>query len=129
MQSRTLPNTPKSVEVESPVRTPEPRHYTEEVVVRVNAVIADLVPGYLDARRSELVDIWDRISNNDLETLKLIGHRLKGSGEGYGFREITLLGAQIEDAACAGDMHIVRAAAARLEEYISVVSFVTDSDE
>ena len=102
------------------------RHYAEAVVVRVNKVIADLVPGYLEARRNELLEIQDRISRGDLATLRVIGHRLKGSGEGYGFREITLLGAQMEDAAEAGDLHIIREVAARLEEYVSVVSFVED---
>jgi len=124
MQSSTFPG-PQPSTTRQPA---EPRHYTDGIVVRVNKVIADLVPGYLEARKTELVDVWDRISRGDLESLKIIGHRLKGSGEGYGFREITLLGAQIEDAAAAGDLHIVREAAARLEEYISVVSFVTDDE-
>ncbi len=122
MQGRTISGGVKP----APRQAREDRHYGEAIVVRVNAVIADLVPGYLEARRNELVDIWERISNADLETLKVIGHRLRGSGQGYGFREITLLGAQIEDAAAAGDLHVVREAAARLEEYISVVSFVSD---
>jgi HPt (histidine-containing phosphotransfer) domain-containing protein len=102
------------------------RHYSDTIVVKVNAVIADLVPGYLEARHNELDEIWNRIAAADLDSLKVIGHRLRGSGEGYGFREITLLGAQIEDAAQAGDLHVVREATARLEEYVAVVSYVTD---
>lgn len=103
-----------------------PRHYSDSIVVKVNKVIADLVPGYLEARRNELEEIWERIGQADLDTLRVIGHRLRGSGEGYGFREITLLGAQIEDAAQAGQLHVVREAAARLEEYVAVVSYVAD---
>lgn len=123
MQSRTVADRPSAGH-----RASARPHYGEAIIVRVNRIIADLVPGYLEARRNELVDIWERISNGDLESLRVIGHKLKGSGEGYGFREITLLGAQIEDAAAAGEMHVVREAAARLEEYVSVVSFVTDDE-
>lgn len=98
----------------------------DAVIVRVNRIIADLVPGYLAARRSEIEEIRSRIESRDLETLRVIGHQLKGSGQGYGFREITLLGAQIEDAARVGDFRTVGEAADRLENYIHSVTVVTE---
>ena len=98
----------------------------DAIIVRVNRIIADLVPGYLDARRSEITEIRRRIESRDLETLRVIGHQLKGSGEGYGFREITLLGAQIEDAAQGGDLRTIAEAADRLEHYVRSVTVVTE---
>jgi HPt (histidine-containing phosphotransfer) domain-containing protein len=99
---------------------------SDAIIVRVNRIIADLVPGYLAARRNEILEIRRRIEDRDLDTLRVIGHQLKGSGEGYGFREITLLGAQIEDAARGGDLKTIREAADRLEEYIHCVTVVTE---
>ena len=98
----------------------------DAIIVRVNRIIADLVPGYLDARRSEVDEIRRRIESGDLETLRVIGHQLKGSGEGYGFREITLLGAQIEDAAQRGDLRTIGEVADRLERYVRSVTVVTE---
>jgi len=94
----------------------------------VNRVIADLVPRYLEARRHETVTIQTLLDAPDLGALRVIGHQLKGSGQGYGFREITLLGAQMEDAAEAGNLALVREVAARLEEYVRTVEFVTDDE-
>ena len=102
------------------------RSSSDAVIVRVNRIIADLVPGYLASRRSEIADIRQKISERDLESLHVIGHQLKGSGEGFGFREITLLGAQIEDAALAGDLRTIQEVADRLEEYVRTVTIVAD---
>jgi len=99
---------------------------TDAIIVRVNRIIADLVPGYLDARRNEIAEIRRRIESRDLEALRVIGHQLKGSGEGYGFREITLFGAQIEDAARGGDLRTISEAANRLDQYVRSVTVVTE---
>ncbi len=113
MRSKTkpVPNTP-------PV--------ADAIVVRVNRLIADLVPGYLAGRREEVVEIHRLLEARDLAALQVIGHQLKGSGEAYGFREITLLGAQIEGAAAAEDVSTIRLAAERLDRYLRSVSVVPD---
>ncbi len=113
MQSRTKP-------------TPAPPKPDDPIVVRVNRLIADLVPGYLAGRWEEVVEIRRLLGVGDLEALATIGHQLKGSGEAYGFREITLLGAQIEDAAGTDDVSTIRQAADRLEAYLRSVKVVSD---
>ena len=49
---------------------------------------------------------------------------MKGAGGGYGFDEITNLGAAIERAALAGDAGAVEAATAALEDYLARVDIV-----
>ncbi len=87
-------------------------------------MIADLVPGYMDARRNELVELRECIRDCDLEKLRVIGHRLKGSGAGYGFPELTQLGGMIEDAAAEQDLGTVAEAVRRLRRYLKSVSWV-----
>ncbi|MEZ4416276.1 MAG: Hpt domain-containing protein [Gemmatimonadota bacterium] len=98
--------------------------FTEPVVVKVDPVIADLVPGYLKARREEVQRISAAVQNADLGELQLIGHRLKGSGAGYGFPDITRLGAAIEDGAGAGDLAAVVRAVRGLVSYLDAVRLV-----
>ena len=112
--------TAPSTDEEGPADEPA---YPNPIVVEVDRIIADLVPGYLEARRIELERIRELIRDQDFSELATIGHRLKGSGEGYGFREITVLGGDMEDAANGRDMLAVARAARRLGSYLNVVTF------
>ena len=115
------------------MRTATERFGTEErnveerrdVIVRVDSLIADLVPGYLEARKTEISEIRRRIEDRDFDTLQVIGHQLKGSGQGYGFVEITLLGDQIEQAAQRRDLGVLRTTIDQLDEYVHSVTVVT----
>lgn len=71
----------------------------EEIIVRVDSEIEDLVPGYLENRRKDIITIRTALENRDFETIKVIGHSMKGSGGGYGFDKITDIGKSIELAA------------------------------
>jgi HPt (histidine-containing phosphotransfer) domain-containing protein len=93
------------------------------IAARVDRLIADLIPGYIEARRIELEHIRELIRADDFAALAVIGHRLRGSGEGYGFPEITELGGQMEEAAEARDITGVTRTARRLARYVDAVTF------
>lgn len=69
----------------------------------VRRTLADLLPKYLHNRRADAVAARAAIERADFVTVKSIGHRMKGSGSGYGFHGITLLGAQLEQASLRSD--------------------------
>lgn len=71
----------------------------EEIIVRVDSEIEDLVPGYLENRRKDIITIRAALGNGDFDAIRVIGHSMKGSGGGYGFDKITELGRSIELAA------------------------------
>lgn len=58
-----------------------------------------LVPGFLAARRRELVWMESCLADGDFEQISRLGHRLKGSGGSFGFPELTEVGGRLEDAA------------------------------
>ena len=93
-------------------------------VETIDPLIADLVPGYMEARRAELVELRECIRQCDLEKLAVIGHRLKGSGAGYGFPDLTRLGAEIEDGATGQDLGRVAEAVRALASYLDKVRWV-----
>jgi hypothetical protein len=74
-------------------------------VIRVKAVasLAVLVPRYLARRGEDVLEMRRALCVGDLEPVRYIGHRMAGSGGGYGFDALSDLGRRIEEAANAGD--------------------------
>jgi signal transduction histidine kinase len=58
-----------------------------------------LVPQYLEGRIQDLQRLSGALSGKDYETIRVIGHTMKGTGTAYGFPELTVAGAVIESAA------------------------------
>ena len=73
------------------------------ICVRVASELEPLIPRFLANRRTEIATLEQAVESRDAETLRRIAHGLKGVGGGYGFDEITLIGAQIEGYAKAGN--------------------------
>jgi CheY-like chemotaxis protein len=87
-------------------------------VVRVDADLAELVPGFLENRRTDLDAIASALARADYENVRILGHNMKGSGAGYGFDRITELGASLEQAAGRCESEEIRARAAELSRYL-----------
>ncbi len=72
---------------------------TERPTVLVAGELRELIPRFLAHRRMEVDQLRDALAARDFEAARRIGHGLKGVGGGYGFDEITRIGADIERAA------------------------------
>lgn len=70
--------------------------------------LADLLPGYLAARQREIPELRALLAERNLDGIRRIAHRLKGTGGTYGVAELTRLGDHIESAAQAGDEEAIR---------------------
>ena len=67
--------------------------------VRVDSSVAELVPGFLENRRRDVEAIAKALEQADYDSIRVLGHNMKGSGAGYGFNRITEIGASLELAA------------------------------
>jgi HPt (histidine-containing phosphotransfer) domain-containing protein len=97
---------------------------TGKIMVHVDPELADLIPGYLANRQKDIVAIYDAIEKRDLETIRILGHSMKGSGGGYGFDAITDIGSALEKAAQEGREEVIRREIMRLEDYLRDVVIV-----
>ena len=93
----------------------------EPIRVQVDRERAELVPRFLGNCRRDVDLIETAIAQSDLDTTRRIGHSLKGVGGGYGFAEITRLGAAIEAAAMVGEAQNALAAIGALAAYLDAV--------
>jgi len=71
----------------------------EKIIVHVDEEIEDLIPGFLENRRKDLIALKEALAKGDHESISRLGHKMKGTGGGYGFDLITDLGVSIEEAA------------------------------
>lgn len=97
---------------------------SERITVVIDPDLADLVPGFLDNRRRDVDKLRALVGAGAFADVRLLGHSMKGAGGGYGFDEITHLGAVIERAALAGDAAGVESATAALADYLARVDVV-----
>lgn len=68
-------------------------------IVIIDADLEEIVPGFLEKRRHEIPLLLESLQNKDFLSLKSMGHKLKGNAGGYGFDELSKLGADLEEAA------------------------------
>jgi signal transduction histidine kinase/HPt (histidine-containing phosphotransfer) domain-containing protein len=75
----------------------------EDLQLEPDPEIEDLVPKYLESRAQDVETLRAAIDQGDFERVRTIGHRMKGSGGGYGMPQIGRLGATLERAGRASD--------------------------
>ena len=78
-----------------------------------------LVRRFLARKREDLDNARIALAAEDYETIRRIGHDLKGAGEGFGFPELSAFGAALECAA------IVRNERALGEQLMAVEQFLS----
>ena len=97
-----------------------------KILVRVDPDLADLIPGFLENRRRDMGRIWEALARNDYETIRILGHSMKGSGGGYGFDAITEIGDALERAAKNADCKEMRKQIDELTLYLHRVEVIYD---
>ena len=68
-------------------------------------------------------DALDRV---DFETVKFLGHQMRGSGGAYGFQAITDIGAALQQAAESADTDASRKWVGELSNYLDRVETLSD---
>ncbi|OPY19237.1 MAG: Hpt domain protein [Syntrophus sp. PtaB.Bin075] len=96
----------------------------EKTVVRIDPDLADLIPGFLENRRKDIALILSALEQGDYETIRILGHSMKGCGSGYGFDSITDLGRSLEEAAKIGDEEDIKRKTAELSTYLDSLDIV-----
>ena len=93
----------------------------EMIVVRADPELEDLIPWYLEKRREDIQKMRRAMEEGDYERVGTLAHNMKGSGSGYGFEDITQIGAAMEKMVRLGDKDGVGRKIAELENYLKLV--------
>ena len=91
---------------------------SERVPAVTDERLRALVPAYLEGRRRDIRTILTALEQGDYEQICTVGHKLHGSGAGYGFPEMSALGQRLEWAAERRDANHIREHATELSKYL-----------
>lgn len=95
------------------VEVPEPDERSQP-----DPEIARLVPEFLENRRADVQKLREHIEAGEFDAIRTAGHRMKGTGRGYGFPRISEIGRALESAGTDSDTGRARAATDALEAYL-----------
>ena len=90
----------------------------DKIIVHVDEEIEDLIPGFLENRRKDVNTLQEVLTHSDYETIKTLGHAMKGAGGGYGFDTITDIGSSLEIAAKQKNTEEIRKGINELADYL-----------
>jgi CheY-like chemotaxis protein len=91
------------------------------VKILVEEGLEDVAPGYLAKRRAEVAAYREALAQNNMDAIKKMAHRMKGTGAGYGFPVLTELGAALEQSAIGQDTDKIRRKLDELARYLSTI--------
>jgi HPt (histidine-containing phosphotransfer) domain-containing protein len=90
--------------------------------VRVPNELAELIPGYIANRKADVAALRVALSESDFDKVRFIGHRMKGNGLAYGFKKISALGKELEEAARTRNAASVASLVDEYDLHLSTVS-------
>lgn len=97
---------------------------SRRVTVSIDPDLEELVPGFLENRRKDAVALARAAKAGDVKTVRLLGHRMKGDGGGYGFQEISDIGEALEQAASRQDWKVILQKTEALTAFLAQVDVV-----
>ena len=99
----------------------------DEIVVSVDKDLEEIMPGFLQNRQKDLFELDEALGKNDIESIKVIGHKLAGNAGGYGLPDLGKLGAQLEEACIQQDVDTIKNLIQSIKEYLEKLEIVYES--
>ena len=103
---------------------PQPEAGQAKIIVHIDPDLEAIVPGFLANRQRDLVTIEGCLKQGDLDTIRMLGHRMKGDGGGYGFDQISSIGDDLEQAVMVQNVPLIENQVALLKDFLSRVEVV-----
>jgi HPt (histidine-containing phosphotransfer) domain-containing protein len=96
----------------------------EPIRVSIDPDLQDLIPGFLQNRRHDVQTLQKALAVEDFETIRMLGHRMRGDGGGYGFPMISDIGHALEKAALEKNAQDATACVQALITYLDRIEIV-----
>ncbi|MCE1274895.1 MAG: Hpt domain-containing protein [Chlorobiaceae bacterium] len=90
----------------------------EPEIVEIDRDLEYLIPEYLEGRRRDVESMRTALADGDFESMRILGHNMKGTGGGYGFDAITDIGGAIQQAAINTDAGELEKLTGELADYL-----------
>lgn len=104
----------------------EPGDNGDVLQVRLSADMARLAPDFLTKRRQDVQKIRAALEEQKLDSVRVLGKSMKGTGGVYGFSQIAEIGKELESAAGSQSAEAVSHWLAQLEDFLERVEIVVE---
>ena len=94
------------------------------IKVVVDPELQPIMGRYMEIRHKEQDRLEAALADQDPESVRMLGHKLKGTGASFGFDHLTEWGAAIELAARDGDLDRAAGVAAEVRHFLDNVDIV-----
>ncbi|MCX7991703.1 MAG: Hpt domain-containing protein [Proteobacteria bacterium] len=68
----------------------------KKIIVFINEELEEIVPLFIEKRYKDIEEISKCLNSEDYDTIRRLGHNIKGTAGGYGFLKIMEIGRDIE---------------------------------
>jgi len=99
-------------------------HSGNPITLTIDSDLEDIVPIFLRNRQKDIETLRTSLAAKDFETIRMLGHRMKGDGAGYGFQAVSDMGGAMELAAGRHDDPAIERLTAQLADFLSRVTVV-----
>ena len=96
----------------------------DEIVVRLDPIIEDIVGDFLHHRRENVTSILEALEAADYDAVEHIGHDIEGTGGAFGFSGMARIGRSLRQAAREVAHGEVKRLAEELASYLEHVKIV-----
>ncbi len=96
----------------------------ERITVYIDPDLEDIIPTFLANRQKDLQTLRTAMTEKDFETIRILGHRMRGDGGGYGFNAISDIGGVMELAAGRRDEPAIQRQTAALADFLSRIHII-----
>jgi HPt (histidine-containing phosphotransfer) domain-containing protein len=100
------------------------RNAENGITVFIDPGLEEIVPGFLENRQRDVQALETALQQNNLAQIRIIGHRMKGDGGGYGFDAVSMMGGALEQAAAREDRDAIRRHITELIDFLARVIVV-----
>lgn len=101
---------------------------TKTNLVYVDPELEEIMPDYLENRRKEIPVLRQALKEQTFQPIEFIGHKMRGTGPGYGLQELGTLGGILETAAQKKDPKTIETAVTALQNYLDCLEIKYNKD-
>lgn len=93
----------------------------EKIYLNLDKKLRKIIPGFLENRQKDLLDLQGASEKRDFSKIELIGHQLMGSAGSYGFSTLSRLGKDLEVAAQSKKLDDAKLIISKIEDHLNLL--------
>ena len=93
----------------------------EKIYLNLDKKLRKIIPGFLENRHKDLIDLQSAKEKKDFPKIEFIGHQLMGSAGSYGFSTLSKLGKDLETAAQEKNIDDTNLIISKIEDHLNLL--------